>query len=171
MTHTACSTELVFHYFLHGAPDADRLAVSGLAARPPSTAEMSVHQEVYRALFEPLLGTGPTLPGVFFTPIDFYRLPGSPLRRMPRTAMAVDQLDPATSVLTWELDGERVRLPARQDALREAAAIWSDQLIRDRFGVDRHRLFWYVPQIGCFPSHPIAIPGPVERPVSTPRED
>ncbi|MGH2871530.1 MAG: hypothetical protein ACRDL5_03600 [Solirubrobacteraceae bacterium] len=155
-----CATRTVFHYFLHGEPDPARLAAEGLQARLVAGEELAVQREIYDELFAAQLRRPFTSSGVFFMPIDFAALPDSMLAQRPRVAIDIDRLEASASVLTWQLDGGRVPLPATAAALARAAAIWTPELVSSWFGQNRQRLFWRVPQIGCFQARPIAVDGP-----------
>lgn len=164
-----CRTDTLYHYLLSGddsLPDILRRGLLPLSAFPESE-RWQQFESFYRSLYaqwaEPLLGPFRNS-GVYFTPIDFRQLPGSYLHTRTRIAIPLSEIPAERAVLTYELDGRRTVLPLTPEALEEAAAIWSAELVRTWYARNPEMSFYYVPQVAVFPEHGIAVqPGWVER--------
>lgn len=161
-----CATDRLFHYLLNAA-DAEaerevreRVLAGGL--RPLSDFPESERWQriqamlpgffelLYRLFAEPVLQRPYTNSGVFLTPIDFRRLPGSLLYARARFAVPLDAVDQAQAVVTWEWEGQRVSRPLSPESLEEAAGLWTADRVREWFGKDQSRLFYYVPQAAVY---------------------
>lgn len=161
-----CAIDRLFHHFIAGkAGDGQHEAASRIIAnglRPLSDVPDSerwqqlqaalpgFYELLYRYVAEPVLKRPYTNSGVFLTPIDFRKLPGSLLHGRPRFAIPLDAVDPSSSVLTWEWADERVSHPLSPETLEEAARFWTAQRVGEWFGRDPHRLFYYVPQVAVY---------------------
>jgi len=88
--------------------------------------------------------------GVFISQIDFHLLPGTYLHGKPRFRIPVSRLDPDYSCLTFVIDEKRISLPLTGENMVRAAAIWTDEMVREWFGKDNTKLFYYVPQIATY---------------------
>ena len=154
------STTHLFHYALGAGADLEAIVGEGL--RPLSDfpdserwRELERHAPgffagLYRLVAEPVLRTPYERSGIFLTPIDFRRIPGSLLRDRPRLRVPVERIDAARAVLTYELDGERVSFPFGPEALEVAAGTWDADRVAAWFGRDRTRLFFLVPQVAAY---------------------
>ena len=77
-------------------------------------------------------------------------LPGAYLHDKARFVIPIERIDPATSVLTYVVDDERVNLPLSEDRLEETAALWDGELVTTWFGIDPTKVFFFVPQIAAY---------------------
>ena len=166
------STTHLFHYAL--AADADLATVAAEGLRPlsdfPESKRWRAIEEqapgffelLYRAVAEPVLARPYERSGIFLTPIDFRRLPGSLLERRARLRIPIERIDAAAAVVTWELDGERVSRPFGAESIEEAAGLWDADLVTAWFGRDRSRLFFHVPQVATYQPRVSTEPGDVE---------
>lgn len=163
-----CRVDVAFHYLLRGdEQSADAMIAEGivpLSCRPNSdtwkTIEREapgVFEEIYDELARPALGTDYTHSGIFLTPIDFRAMPDLPLATVPRFRIAVTRLEPETSALSFVLDERRHSLRLTADNLEWAASIWSGERVREWFGKRPDRMFWFVPQIACYPDAPLTV--------------
>jgi hypothetical protein len=116
------------------------------------------YEALYRAWAEPVLLRPYQNSGVFLTPIDFRRVPGTILTDRPRVSVPVDAVDPEWAVLTYEWRGERVSRRLSREALADAAALWGVEDIRRWFGRDPQRLFFYVPQVVTYQPGGVVVP-------------
>lgn len=169
-----CSTEKVYHYLLD--PPAterdveivvDSLLKEGLvplsdqdpAGRVPEVAErLRLLEFIYDQIARPVLGRPYANSGVFLSPVDFrlmagHDLPliqGRPMASLPRFAVPVAELDPDQAILTWVEGGEAGERAVRRlgpAALAEAAEKWPASRVREWFGRDLTKMFFYVPQV------------------------
>lgn len=158
---TVCSTTHLFHYMFN--PGMDKLAsfyaggIRPLSDFPESPRWQQLEAEMpgfYRNLYEmmaaPILGRPYPNSGIFVTPIDFRRLPGTYLHDKPRFAIPLARLDHSWCVLTYVIDDERRALPLSAAALQEAAALWDESMVRSWFGRDQTKVFFYVPQVAVY---------------------
>ena len=135
-----------------------------LSARPESErwqllerARPGLYREFYALHFEAVLRRPYRNSGVFLTPIDFRRLPDLPLARTARVALPVSAIDQGSAVLTYEREGRRVTLLFTPESLTEAAQLWTDAAVREWFGRDPSRLFFFVPQVAVYPEGAIPV--------------
>lgn len=166
---TVCREDLLYHYLLGGEDHLPSILENGLL--PLSTFRDSERWQrfgpFYRSLYaqwaEPLLGPFRNS-GVYFTPIDFRRLPGSFLYNRTRIAVPVASILADRSILTYELEGRRTVVPLTPAALEQAAATWTADLVNAWFNRNPRMAFYYVPQVAVFPDGGIAVqPDWVER--------
>lgn len=115
------------------------------------------YRELYRRFAEPLLRRPFFTSGLFLTPIDFRQIPDSLLAKRPRIAIPLSALSGSASILTYELDGQRILVPCTQEALDRAAATWDEERISTWFGRDPQQIFFYVPQVAVFTEQGIPI--------------
>jgi hypothetical protein len=108
------------------------------------------YEGLYKMIAEPILGTPYKNSGIFITPIDFRLLPGTYLHEKPRLNIPIDRLDPDQSVLTYVLEDERISLPFNQENMEAAAELWHEDMVREWFGIDQSKVFFYVPQIAAY---------------------
>ncbi|HNB51350.1 MAG TPA: hypothetical protein PK530_05385 [Anaerolineales bacterium] len=161
MTSSICSTTHLFHYLFNPNEDAlDSFLTNGI--RPlsdfPDSERWKQLQEhrpgFYEALYEmfaaPVLKKPYPNSGVFITPIDFRLLPGTYLHDKPRFNIPVERIDPAWTILTYVINEERISLPFGPEALQKTADVWDEAMIREWFGKDETRMFFYVPQVGVY---------------------
>lgn len=161
MTSTICSITHLFHYLFNPNEDAlDSFLTNGI--RPlsdfPDSERWKQLQEhrpgFYEALYEmfaaPVLQKPYPNSGVFITPIDFRLLPGTYLHDKPRFNIPVERIDPAWTILTYVINEERISLPFGPEALQKTAELWDEAMIREWFGKDNTRMFFYVPQVGVY---------------------
>ena len=169
------STDTLYHYFLN--PD-DALVSSILenGLRPLSDfpdserwreleAQMpGFYERLYQMIGQPVLGRPYHNSGVFLTPIDFRRMPDHFMARLDRIRVPLQRLDRSSSALTYVVDEQRLSLPLSQQTLREAAVIWTAQMVREWFARDRSKIFFYVPQVAAYQAGGIPVsPEEVER--------
>ena len=161
MAATVCSTAHQFHHFFSPDPDARdsalRQGLRPLSDFPDSARWKELEREMpgfYERLYEilaaPLLDAPYRNSGIFLTPIDFRLMPGTFLHDKPRFREDNDRIDPATAVITYVLDGERVALPFTEASLQRAASIWDEDMVREWFGKDPTKAFFYVPQVAAY---------------------
>lgn len=161
MPQTVCSTTHLFHYTFNPDPDAlESFLENGI--RPLSDfldsnrwKQLEAHmpgfyENLYRIIAEPVLDLPYPNSGVFITPIDFRLLPDTYLFDKPRFNIPLDRLDPGRTVVTYVLDGKRVSLPFSTRVLEEAARIWHEDMVRQWFGIDQSKVFFYVPQVAAY---------------------
>lgn len=156
-----CSTTHCYHYFFEPEPGAlDSILDDGirpLSDFPDSARWRQLEDRIpdfYRGVYEligPPVLTGPyTNSGIFITPIDFRKLPGSYLQDKARFAIPIERIDPVQSVLTYALDDERVNVPLSGGQLEETAELWDDGMVSQWFGIDPTKAFFYVPQVAAY---------------------
>lgn len=168
MTATGpCRTDVVFHYLLGGPGRAAEIIENGL--RPLSDFPTSerwlqiqaeqpgMFEQLYERFAEQVIGRPYENSGVFVTPIDFRRMPGSALESVERFAIPVGSLDPGWTALMYELEGRRRSLPFTRDHLEETSELWTADLIATWFARDPSRAFYHVPQVMCYQPGGIAI--------------
>lgn len=162
-----CSTDCLYHYLL-GEPAAAasilRTGLLPLSAMPDSArwreieaARPGVFEQLYGLFAEPILRQPYRNSGVFLTPIDFRRLPETHLALAARFAVPVAALPLDRAALTYELDGRRHVLPVTPEHLEHAAAQWTAERVREWFGRDRSRMFFFVPQVAVYPESGIPV--------------
>lgn len=166
---TVCRTDTLYHYLLGGDEALPGILSRGLLPLSafPDSERWQKAEPLYRDLYaqwaEPLLGPFRNS-GVYFTPIDFRQLPGSYLYNRTRIAIPVAEFPAERALLTYELEGRRTIVPLTSEALEQAAAIWSADLVKAWFARNPRMSFYYVPQVAVFPEGPVAVqPSWVER--------
>ena len=85
--------------------------------------------------------------GVFLTPIDLKLLPDSIMSNKCRLEIPIAKIDPEWAVITYVYNDKRISLTFSKNNLENSSKLWNKQLVERWFGVDRERLFYYVPQI------------------------
>ncbi len=171
MSQRVCSTEYLYHYFFQPSQETiDSVLQQGL--RPLSdfpdsprwqriqAAQPGFFEMIYRLLAEPYTKQPYTNSGVFVTPIDFYRLPDTYLIDKPRVRIPLARFQPEWSFLTYEFEEERVGLPLTAEHLETTAQLWTAAQVRKWFGVDKTKVFYYVPQAVTY--QPGGVPVEVE---------
>jgi hypothetical protein len=171
-----CSTEYLYHYLLNaqmGKPE--QILENGL--RPlsdfPETKQWQeieanmpgFYRNLYQNIAEPILKKPYRNSGIFLTPIDFYPL-GDTLPRQ-RFRIAVDKIDPSWACLTYVINDQRVVLPFTAENLEQVAIEWTDEQVQRWFGIDPHRLFFYVPQIVTYQGYISVDVADLEQPSKT----
>ncbi|MFO7274315.1 MAG: hypothetical protein DIU55_005550 [Bacillota bacterium] len=166
---TVCRVDTLYHYLFGGEESLPGILSRGLLPLSafPESERWQRLEPIYRSLYaqwaEPLLGPFRNS-GVYFTPIDFRMLPGTFLHQRTRIAVPLSTIPADRAILTWELDGERTILPLSREALEQAAALWTVDLVRAWFARNPRMSFYYVPQVAVFPDGAIPVqPGWVER--------
>ena len=166
---TVCRVDTLYHYLLAGDDNLPGILSRGLLPLSafPESERWQRFEPFYRWLYaqwaEPLLGPFRNS-GVYFTPIDFRRLPGSYLYKRTRIAVPLAALPAERAVLTYELDGQRIIAPLTTEALEQAAAIWSAEMVKAWYARNPNMSFYYVPQVAVFPEDGVPVqPGWVER--------
>jgi hypothetical protein len=158
-----CSTTHLYHYLLHGDGLLESILEQGLrplSAMPENPRwqqQSDFFRGIYSLLAEPVLKRPFTNSGIFLTPIDFRRLPGSSLERRTRIAVPVGAIPPDHAVLSYELDGNRVVLPLTPDKLAAVAQLWPAAMVTEWFGRNPNMNFFYVPQVAAVPEGGIAV--------------
>jgi|GEM_PF-1735185 len=158
MTKIVCSTTHLYHYVFN--EESDTLAsMLEIGMRPlshfPESERWKKIQEhipgMFKNLYENFVQSVIQKPysnsGIFVTPIDFYRLPGTYLHDKTRIAIPVASLDPGWSAIMYVLDDERHSLALNQETFQSAAEIWHEDMVREWFGKDKSKVFFYVPQV------------------------
>jgi hypothetical protein len=168
------STTHLFHYAV--VPDADFDAILRDGLRPLSDfpdserwQEIEQHapgffERLYAMVAEPVLERPYERSGIFLTPIDFRRLPGTLLHDRARLRIPVGRIEPGSAVLTWEREDGRVSLPLGRGSLERARAEWNEAEIRSWFGRDRTKLFFHVPQVAAYQARVDVVGRDVEAP-------
>lgn len=161
MAQMVCSTTHLYHYLFN--PDESVLesfltqGIRPLSDFPDSERwkQLEAHvpgfyKNLYAMMAELVIQKPYPNSGIFITPIDFRKLPGTYLHDKPRFNIPIDRIDPDWTVLTYVLNEERIGRPFGQETLRETANLWDEALIREWFGKDNTRVFFYVPQVGVY---------------------
>lgn len=153
-----CSTQFLYHYMLNSSKElVDSIFIHGLRPLsyfPESERWIEIQNTlpgffewVYELMAKPIIQKPYQNSGIFLSPIDFRKLPDSLLSKKGRFSIPLDEVNPEWSSLSYELDGERVRLPLAKEMLEQTSQIWNKSMVEDWFGVDPNRLFYYVPQV------------------------
>ena len=114
-------------------------------------------KNLYAMMAEPILNKPYSNSGIFLTPIDFYQLPGTILYQRPRMRIPIERIDPEWAILTYELNQARISEKLSREALAKIAKLWTANLVREWFGKDPHRVFYFVPQVVAYQPGGIAI--------------
>lgn len=109
-----------------------------------------IFEQLYELFARPVIQKPYLNSGIFLSPIDFQLLPDSLMHNKTRIRVPLERIDPAYAALTYVLDEQRIALPFTQENLEQAAQIWSAEMVRRWFAVDRNRLFFYVPQVAVY---------------------
>ncbi len=158
---TVCSTTHVFHYMIN--PEMNEVqtflenGIRPLSDFPESARWQQIHkhmpdfyENLYYLIAQPILLSPYSNSGIFVTPIDFRKLPGTELQLSPRFKIPLDRLDPQWTVVTYVLFDERISMPFDLDVMKEVSRTWKEDLVRKWFGIDRTKLFFYVPQVAAY---------------------
>jgi len=153
-----CSRDRLYHYLLDPSVSIEDIIRDGLLplssqdamGRPYHDIKLGLYRDLYHEIAEPWLRRPYEHSGVFLTPIDFRLIEGHRLAALPRVAVPVDALDPATTRLTWVESDERVVRPLSPESLADAAELWTEERVREWFGKDRKRTFYHVPQVWTY---------------------
>lgn len=161
MGKQVCSTTHVFHYtFNPGMDHLESFLAQGI--RPLSDFPDSerwkqleehmpgFYENLYRMIAEPVLQKAYPNSGIYVTPIDFRRLHGTFLHDKARFEIPLDRLDPEWTVVTYVEDDERISLPFSPDVMQAVADEWDEDRVRNWFGRDHTKVFFYVPQVAAF---------------------
>ena len=108
------------------------------------------YRNLYGMIAEPVLGRPYENSGVFVTPIDFRVITGTYLSDKPRYRIPIDRIVGADAVITYVIDDERVNLSFGHESLERTSGIWDEAMIRDWFGRDQTKVFFYVPQVATY---------------------
>lgn len=161
MTTLVCSTARLYHYLFNPAPEmlASFLehGIRPLSDFPDSPRWQQIQEHMpgffenlYQTFAAPVLKKTYANSGVFVTPIDFRLLPGTYLHQKPRFNLPLERFDPEWTVVTYVLDGERVSLPFNRETLQKVAELWDEGMVRQWFGLDNTKVFFYVPQVATY---------------------
>lgn len=158
---SVCSSTHLFHYLIN--PDMREVesfirdGIRPLSDFPESERWQALEKEMpnfylnlYNAIAKPVLLREYENSGVFITPIDFRRLPGTYLHESARFVIPIDRLDPTFTVLTYVIKDERITLPFSAGNLEETAGLWDEVMVRKWFGIDQTKVFFYVPQVAAY---------------------
>jgi hypothetical protein len=161
MPSTVCSTTHLYHYLFNPTDDAvDSFLKHGI--RPLSDFPDSprwkqlqenrpgFYENLYKMMAEPVLQKPYVNSGIFITPIDFRLLPGTYLHNKPRFNIPIGRIDQEWAVMTYVINDKRICLPFGADALEEVAELWEEKMVREWFGVDNTKMFFYVPQVAAY---------------------
>jgi len=170
MSQTVCSTTHLFHYLLNENEDTlQSMLANGL--RPlsyfpdsPRWKQLQEHAPsmfnwIYENFAQPIIQKPYQNSGIFITPIDFYKMEETWLHDKARIAVPKDLIDPEWAAITYELEGQRISLPFTDESLTLITDIWDEQHVREWFGKDSSKVFYYVPQIVTYQPDGIAITG------------
>jgi hypothetical protein len=157
----ACSTTHLFHYFFSDDTSAreamERDGLRPLSDFPDSErwqqleAQMpGFYRNLYGMIAEPVLGRPYENSGVFITPIDFRVVLGTYLSDKPRYRIPIDRISGSDAVITYVIDDERSNLPFTSEHLTSVSELWDEAMIRDWFGRDQTKVFFYVPQVATY---------------------
>jgi hypothetical protein len=161
MVKQVCSTTSVFHYFFDPSEDAIasvlRDGLRPLSDFPDSerwqqieAAMPGFYENLYISIAQPIIQQAYSNSGVFLTPIDFYQMENTLLADKPRLRIPLSRLDAAWTCVTYVLQDERETVILSETALDDVAKIWTDDLVREWFGKDTSKLFFYVPQLAVY---------------------
>lgn len=169
MSEIVCSTTHVFHYLFN---DGDEMAQSLLKVglRPLSYfgeterwKQIQAHRPgmfkwIYEEFAKPVVQKESVdNSGIFVTPIDFYKLLNTFLHDKRRVAVPLERIDSEWTTVTYELNGERKSLPFTQKTMEAVADLWREDLVREWFGKDNSKVFFYVPQIATYQPNGIPV--------------
>ena len=156
-----CSTQYLYHTLLN--PEFDALepilknGLRPLSDFPDSERWQQIEKHMpgfYKTLYEQVAQSILKKPygnsGIFVTPIDFQKLPGSLLFNKSRLRIPIARLDPTYCVITFVLDDERVTLSLTPENLEQTAAIWDAEMVQTWFAKDMSKMFFYVPQVAVY---------------------
>lgn len=161
MPEIVCSTTHLFHYMFNEQEDtiASMLekGIRPLSDFPDSErwqqleAQMpGFYKNLYEMLGKPILKKPYVNSGVFITPIDFYKLPGTYLYDKARIAIPIEYIETESAVATYVINEERKVFAFASEILEDIAQLWPDDMIRKWFNVDPTKAFFYVPQVATY---------------------
>ena len=153
-----CSTKIAYHYLFNDTPEViDSIKNNGLQplSNFPNSKGWQQINDAFPDFFEKLYGkfAKPVIQkpylnsGVFLTPIDFKLLPDSIVSNKGRLEIPIAKIDPEWAVITYVYNDKRVSLTFSKENLENSSKLWNKQLVERWFGVNKERLFFYVPQI------------------------
>ncbi len=156
-----CSTQFAFHALLSPKEGIiESILASGLRPLsdfPDSERWRAIEaflpgffEKLYYECAQPVIHKPYLNSGIFLSSIDFQRIPGSLMHNKTRIKIPLARIDPDYAAMTYELDSRRVALPLTEQNLQATAELWTDALVKDWFGRDQNRLFYYVPQIATY---------------------
>ncbi len=168
-TPTVIVTDRLFHYFFRpqeletSLQDILENGIQPLSARPDSERwkQIQAHRPgffemIYDLAARPVIGRPYSNSGVFLTPIDFRPMAALStsagyMARLPRLAVPLSAIHPATAAVFYCGEDERAHsYPLNQEALRLLAEEWPATRIASLFGRDQSRMFFYVPQVAVY---------------------
>lgn len=152
------SREFLYHYLLNPSVElVNSILTNGLRPLsdfPESSRWIEIQDAlpgffewVYEMMAKPIIQKPYSNSGIFLSPIDFRKMPDSMLFTKERFCIPISAVDPEWSCLSYELEDERIRLPLTLETLEQSSQIWTKPMVDRWFGVDPHRLFYYVPQV------------------------
>jgi hypothetical protein len=161
------STTHLFHYLFNEAEDTlSSMLENGLCPLsdfPDSQRWKDImaykadfFETIYENFAKPIINKPYENSGVFLTPIDFYNLPNTFLFDKRRIAVPVERIDAEYSVMTYVYEDERVSLAFDKENLQNVAELWQEDLVREWFGKDQTRVFFYVPQLVTYRRVPVS---------------
>lgn len=158
MLQRVCSTDTLYHYLFN--PETQVVAsilengLRPLSDFPESSRWkqiQSVYPEffewIYREFAESVLKAPYVNSGIFLTPIDFRRMPGSLMYDKLRINVPLERIEPQWAVLSYVINDQRRSYPLNARTLEATAELWTEDCVARWFGVDNSRLFFYVPQV------------------------
>lgn len=156
-----CSTTHLFHYLFNPESEAMQsfydTGIRPLSDFPESERwqQLETHMpgfylKLYEQIAQPILDRPYANSGIFITPIDFRKLPGTYLHEKPRFDIPIERIDADQAVLTYVLDEQRISLPFSQSDLETIASLWDEVMVRKWFAVDNSKVFFYVPQVAAY---------------------
>lgn len=107
-------------------------------------------ENLYEEIARPVLQKPYLNSGIFVSPIDFRRLPQTPLYEKTRVKIPLARINAEYACLTYVWEGERISLPLTRENLRETARLWTADKVMEWFGRDQSKIFYYVPQIAVY---------------------
>jgi hypothetical protein len=168
MSKIVCSTTHVFHYMFNQQADTVesmlKHGIRPLSDFPESERwqEIQHHmpnffEKLYEMIAEPIIQKPYGDSGIFVTPIDFYELPNTYLHDKERIAIPIERIDSKWAAATYIVDEERQTFALNQQVLQDIAELWREDWVREWFGKDQTKVFFYVPQIVTYQANGIPI--------------
>ena len=161
MSKIVCSTTHLYHYLFNPAEEVVvgiyRDGLRPLSDFPESERWQELEAQMpgfYKNLYEMIAADVLKKPysnsGVFISSIDFHQLPGTYLFDKPRFAIPIVRIQPDDAVITYVIDEERQTYPFSEEVLQQVAEYWVEEQVREWFGKDNTKVFFYVPQVAVY---------------------
>lgn len=160
-----CETQYLFHYSIQavseGMTGIMKDGLRPLSDFPDSERWQQIESAVpgfYKMLYEQMGGLKIiqkpyTNSGIFLTPINFRKLPGSLFYDKPRLRIPLSRIDTDNAFLMYVLDDERISLPVTSETMQDMANIWTADMVTTWFAKDQRKIFFHVPQIATYQGH------------------